>query len=42
MFGPRLAEGGDGQAEATLRIAFANADVAGLAEVCDRLGAVTP
>jgi aspartate/methionine/tyrosine aminotransferase len=29
MFGPRRAEGGDGQAEATLRIAFANADVAG-------------
>jgi len=42
MFGPRKAEGGDGQAEATLRIAFANADVAGLAEVCDRLGAVSP
>jgi aspartate/methionine/tyrosine aminotransferase len=37
MFGPRMAEGGDGQAEATLRIAFANADAAGLAEVCDRL-----
>jgi aspartate/methionine/tyrosine aminotransferase len=37
MFGPRVAEGGDGQAEATLRIAFANADAAGLAEVCDRL-----
>jgi aspartate/methionine/tyrosine aminotransferase len=39
MFGPRRAEGGDGQAEATLRIAFANADAAGLAEVCDRLAA---
>jgi hypothetical protein len=29
MFGPRREEGGDGQAEATLRIAFANADAAG-------------
>jgi aspartate/methionine/tyrosine aminotransferase len=42
MFGPPRAEGGDGQAEATLRIAFANADVAGLSEVCDRLAAITP
>jgi aspartate/methionine/tyrosine aminotransferase len=42
MFGPRLEEGGDGQAEATLRIAFANADAAGLAEVCDRLAALGP
>jgi aspartate/methionine/tyrosine aminotransferase len=42
MFGPLRHEGGDGQAEATLRIAFANADAAGLAEVCDRLAAVTP
>ncbi|MFW5641313.1 MAG: aminotransferase [Roseicyclus sp.] len=40
MFGPRRAEGGDGQAEATLRIAFANADAGGLAEVCDRLAAL--
>jgi len=37
MFGPRLAEGGTGQAEATLRIAFANADRDGLAEVVRRL-----
>jgi aspartate/methionine/tyrosine aminotransferase len=42
MFGPRRAEGGDGQAEATLRIAFANADAAGLAEVCDRFAEITP
>ncbi|WP_338275491.1 aminotransferase [Roseicyclus marinus] len=40
MFGPRRAEGGTGQAEATLRIAFANADAAGLAEVVDRLSAL--
>jgi aspartate/methionine/tyrosine aminotransferase len=37
MFGPRREEGGTGQAEATLRIAFANADRRGLAEVVDRL-----
>jgi aspartate/methionine/tyrosine aminotransferase len=42
MFGPLRAEGGDGQAEATLRIAFANADAAGLAEVCDRLAGLVP
>jgi aspartate/methionine/tyrosine aminotransferase len=42
MFGPRREEGGDGQAETTLRIAFANADASGLVEVCDRLAAVTP
>jgi len=41
MFGPTRAEGGDGQAEATLRIAFANADATGLAEVCDRLAALS-
>lgn len=40
MFGPLRSEGGDGQAEATLRIAFANADAAGLAEVCDRIAAL--
>jgi aspartate/methionine/tyrosine aminotransferase len=40
MFGPRRAEGGTGQAEATLRIAFANADRAGLSEVVDRLAAL--
>ncbi|WP_245904206.1 aminotransferase [Roseicyclus mahoneyensis] len=37
MFGPRQTEGGTGQAEATLRIAFANADRDGLAEVVGRL-----
>jgi aspartate/methionine/tyrosine aminotransferase len=42
MFGPRREAGGDGQAEATLRIAFANADAAGLAEVCDRLAGISP
>lgn len=42
MFGPRRAEGGTGQAEATLRIAFANADRAGLETVVDRLAAITP
>ncbi|MDG4647562.1 aminotransferase [Roseibacterium sp. SDUM158017] len=41
MFGPTRAQGGDGQAEATLRIAFANADAAGLSDVCDRLAAMT-
>ena len=40
MFGPRRTEGGTGQAEATLRIAFANADAAGLAEVVARLAAL--
>jgi len=40
MFGPRLSQGGTGQAEATLRIAFANADAAGLVAVVDRLAAL--
>jgi len=40
MFGPRLQQGGTGQAEATLRIAFANADAAGLVAVVDRLSAL--
>lgn len=40
MFGPTRAEGGTGQAEATLRIAFANADAAGLVQVVDRLAAL--
>jgi aspartate/methionine/tyrosine aminotransferase len=40
MFGPRRDEGGTGQAEATLRIAFANADAAGLVSVVDRLAAL--
>jgi len=37
MFGPTREEGGQGQAETTLRLAFANADAAGLAQVGDRL-----
>ncbi|WP_298433450.1 aminotransferase [uncultured Jannaschia sp.] len=37
MFGPRRDAGGSGRAEATLRIAFANADRAGLSEMFDRL-----
>ena len=37
MFGPLRDQGGDGQAETTLRLAFANADAAGLAEVGRRL-----
>jgi aspartate/methionine/tyrosine aminotransferase len=40
MFGPRREEGGDGRAERTLRIAFANADRDGLAILFDRLAAV--
>lgn len=39
MFAPTRAEGGDGAAERTLRIAFANADVDGLAETARRLRA---
>lgn len=42
MFGPRRAAGGTGQAEASLRIAFANADQAGLEEVVDRLTGLDP
>ncbi|WJY20646.1 aminotransferase [Fontisubflavum oceani] len=37
MFGPAKDQGGNGQAEATLRIAFANADAEGLSDVVDRL-----
>jgi aspartate/methionine/tyrosine aminotransferase len=40
MFGPRMSEGGTGQAEATLRIAFANADTEGLSEVVTRLASL--
>jgi len=40
MFGPLKTEGGSGQAEATLRIAFANADRPGLETVVDRLAAL--
>ncbi len=39
MFAPTRAEGGDGRAERTLRLAFANADAAGLAATVDRLRA---
>ena len=41
MFGPDRAAGGEGHAEATLRIAFANADRAGIVTLFDRLRAVT-
>jgi len=41
MFGPTRAQGGSGRAEATLRIAFANADTRGIATLFDRLGALT-
>jgi aspartate/methionine/tyrosine aminotransferase len=37
MFGPTLADGGDGGPERELRIAFANADAAGVAEAGRRL-----
>ena len=40
MFGPLRAAGGDGRAEATLRIAFANADRTGIADLVGRLGAL--
>ncbi len=39
MFAPTRAQGGDGRAERTLRLAFANADAAGLAETVARLRA---
>lgn len=42
MFGPIRATGGDGHAEAHLRMAFANVDAAGLAEVAARLRAFAP
>ena len=41
MFGPLRAEGGDGQAEATLRIAFANADADGIAQMVSRLESIS-
>ncbi|TFL19711.1 aminotransferase [Jannaschia formosa] len=41
MFGPSRAEGGSGRAEATLRIAYANADRDGIAVLFDRLADVT-
>ena len=42
MFGPTRAEGGDGAPERQLRIAFANSDRAGIAELIDRLAAFSP
>jgi aspartate/methionine/tyrosine aminotransferase len=42
MFGPTRAEGGAGRAEATLRIAFANADQQGIATLFDRLAPLHP
>ncbi|MEM6610436.1 MAG: aminotransferase [Pseudomonadota bacterium] len=42
MFAPGQDAGGDGRAEATLRLAFANADAAGLRETAARLGALPP
>lgn len=42
MFGPLRAQGGTGQSEATLRIAFANADGAGLRDLVTRLAALQP
>ena len=42
MFGPRREAGGSGRAEATLRIAFANADRSGIAALFDRLTGLGP
>jgi aspartate/methionine/tyrosine aminotransferase len=42
MFIPRISEGGDGSAEKQFRIAFANADSEGLAEMFKRLQAFQP
>ncbi|WP_299837924.1 aminotransferase [uncultured Jannaschia sp.] len=42
MFGPRCEAGGTGRAEATLRIAFANADRAGIATLFARLAELEP
>jgi hypothetical protein len=39
MFAPTRAEGGDGAGERQLRIAFANVDATGLAELGRRLAA---
>ncbi|MGB3406365.1 MAG: aminotransferase [Jannaschia sp.] len=41
MFGPLRAQGGSGRAEATLRIAYANADRTGIATLFERLADVT-
>ncbi|MBB5514737.1 aspartate/methionine/tyrosine aminotransferase [Rubricella aquisinus] len=42
MFGPTVADGGDGAAERQLRIAFANADMDGIAELGRRLARFRP
>ncbi len=42
MFGPARAEGGDGGSERQLRVAFANADAHGLAELARRLHGWVP
>ena len=42
MFGPRRESGGTGRAEATLRIAFANADRTGIATLFARLAELEP
>ena len=42
MFGPTLAQGGDGAPERQLRIAFANVDAAGLATLGARLATLAP
>lgn len=42
MFAPGREEGGDGAAERQLRIAFANVDVSGIAQLAARLGDFTP
>ncbi len=41
MFGPTVPAGGSGRAEATLRIAYANADLAGIETLFSRLSQVT-
>lgn len=41
MFGPAREAGGSGQAETTLRLAFANADAAGLGQLAARLSDLT-
>lgn len=42
MFAPKAVDGGDGQAERQLRIAFANADRAGIETLRERLAGFTP
>jgi hypothetical protein len=42
MFAPTLAQGGDGQAERQLRIAFANVGTDGLRTLGERLATLGP